>query len=254
MDSIITISKYTENIAIVNMSDIVNKNTFTDCFVETLIKTIEIIKNDKSLKVVIFRGLQDIFCAGAAKEALMGLKSGDISVKDLVLSEMMLDIPVPTIALMEGGALGGGLVLGLCCDMVILNERAMYGTNFTNLGFTPGMGCTRLLQGLVGDYIANEMMFTGKLYKGRKLKEAGLSNYVLPYDEQYEKAIGIAKIIAEKPHKTLEILKYSLSLKKKHLLMEARVHEDFMHKISFAQKEVLDIVNERYAEVGKNCK
>ena len=252
MTNILRIEMYSPEILVLNMEDNENKNTFTDRFVEELIEKISEIKSNAGIKVVIFRGLKDIFCAGAAKESLMKLKDGNLSVKDLVLSEMVLDIPVPTIALMEGSALGGGFVLGLCCDMIILNERAMYGSNFTNLGFTPGMGCTGFLKSLVGEYIANEMMFSGRLFKGRSFRERGLANYVLSSDLMFKKAVDIAFDIAGKPRKTLEILKYSLNLKKRQALQEARVNEDFMHKISFAQHEVLDIVNERYNEIRRN--
>ena len=110
------------------------------------------------------------------------------------------------------------------------------------------MGYTRLLQWLVGDFIANEMLFTGKAYKGRVFKERSMVNYVLPKDKVMDKAIQLAEIIAEKPRKTIEIMKYSVSLKKRQLLLEARVHEDFMHKISFNQPEVREIIMSRYSE------
>ena len=171
--------------------------------------------------------------------------------EDLILSELLLQIPVPVISAMEGGAVGGGLVVGLCSDIIIMAERSMYGGGFADLGFSPGMGYTRLLQGLVGEYIANEMIYTGKMYKGRVFKEKSLVNYVLPKEEVFKKAIEIAKIISEKPRNTLTTMKYSISLKKRQLLMEARVHEDFMHKITFNQKEVQEIIQARYSEFLK---
>jgi hypothetical protein len=61
-----------------------------------------------------------------------------------------------------------------------------------------------------------------------------------------KKALDIALDIDEKPRGTLEVLKYSLSLTKRKLLLEARVSEDFMHKISFAQPEVKKIIQEMY--------
>ena len=122
----------------------------------------------------------------------------------------------------------------------------MYGGGFTDLGFTPGMGFTRFLQSLVGEFIANEMIFTGKLYKGRFFGQKSLVNYVLPKDEVMPKAIELAQIISEKPRGTTEILKYSMNLKKRQLLQEARVHEDFMHKISFNQPEVKNIIEKMY--------
>ncbi len=248
MTDIVTITPHEENraIGVMRMQDEESKNTFRDEFVHALMDKLRDLQTDKSFRVILLEGLPDVFCAGASKDALMSIRSGDVEVKDLVLSELFLNVPVPVIAVMEGAALGGGFVVGLCADIVLMNERRMYGANFTNMGFTPGMGCTRLIQGLVGDYIANEMMFRGRLFKGREFRGRSLVNYILPKDQINEKALDIALDIVEKPRKTLEILKYSISLKKRQDLLEARVHEDFMHKISFHQPEVMDIINKMY--------
>ncbi len=245
---LITIDNYSDTIAIFHMNDIDGNNTFSEEFINEMIIKLNLLQNDKKYKAVILKGLPNIFCAGAAKSELMKLFEGEMSVKDLVLSELLLQIPVPVIAAMEGGAVGGGIVVGLCSDIIIMAERSMYGGGFADLGFSPGMGYTRLLQGLVGDYIANEMIYTGKMYKGRVFKEKSLVNYVLPKDDVFNKAIKMAEIISEKPRGTLTTMKYSISLKKRQLLMEARVHEDFMHKITFNQKEVQDIIQARYSE------
>ena len=235
-----------ESIGVLHMQDRESKNTFTDPFVDELMEKLRFLESDKSYKVILLLGLEDVFCAGASKDALLSIFAGEFEVKDLALSEMILNLPVPVIAAMEGAALGGGFVVALCSDIVLMNEKKMYGLNFTNLGFTPGMGCTRLIQPLVGDFVANEMMFRGRLLKGREFAGRSLVNYILPGDEIMDKALTIALDIAEKPRKTLEILKYSTSLKKRQLLLEARVHEDFMHKISFAQEEVRDIIDKMY--------
>jgi polyketide biosynthesis enoyl-CoA hydratase PksI len=248
MTELVTIEPHEANeaVGVLRMQDAASKNTFTDAFVDALMEKLRALQSDRTYKVILLVGFPDVFCAGASKDALMSIFTGDVEVKDLVLSELFLNVPVPLIAVMEGAALGGGLVVGLCADIVLMNERRMYGANFTNMGFTPGMGCTGLLQALVGEYVANEMMFRGRLIKGRDLRGRSLVNYILPQDQLHAKALDIALDIADKPRKTLEILKYSLSLKKRQALLEARVHEDFMHKISFQQPEVRDIIDKMY--------
>jgi polyketide biosynthesis enoyl-CoA hydratase PksI len=247
-DEQITIEYIDDGIAELNMNDRDNNNTFTPDFVELFLDNLDLLKNKGGLKVLIISGMKEIFCAGADKASLLKIKSNDIRVKDLVLSEKLLDLPFPVISLMEGHALGGGFVLGLCGDMILMDEKSNYGVNFIRLGFTPGMGCTRLLQGLVGEYIANEMMFTGKTFRGKHFSGKSLVNYILPKDALRDKALNLAKDIACKPLKTVEILKYSLTLKKKQLLAEARTFEDLMHTISFSQDEVLKIIEENYNE------
>ena len=244
----ISIEKHPDNeyIGVLSMHDEASKNTFTDAFVDDFIELLTTLQTDKHYKAIILKGLPDVFCAGASKEALMSIFGGGLEVKDLALSELLINIPVPVIAAMEGAALGGGFVVALCADIVLMNEKKMYGTNFTNMGFSPGMGCTRLLQGLVGDFVANEMMFRGRLMKGREYRGRSLINYILPKNEIVDKAVDIAMDIAEKPHQTLHVLKYSLALKKKQLLLDARVQEDFMHKITFGSPEVKGIIEKMY--------
>lgn len=251
MSNRMSIEAYSDTIGIFNMHDSEGNNTFGEEFIEEMIEKLNVLQSDTRFKAIIIKGLPDIFCAGAAKSELMKLFEGSLSVKDLVLSELLLQIPVPVIAAMEGGAVGGGLVVGLCADMIIMAERSMYGGGFADLGFSPGMGYTRLLQGLVGEYIANEMIYTGKMYKGKVFKEKSLVNYVLPKDKVMDKAIQLAEIISDKPRGTLTTMKYSISLKKRQLLLEARVHEDFMHKITFNQPEVKDIIEKMYAKYKK---
>lgn len=250
MSEIITLDRLPEgeHIGVLHLRDEVSRNTFTDEFVEAFMDQLRAIQGGCEYKVIILKGLPDVFCAGASKEALMSLFGGDVNVKDLELSELLLNVPIPLIAAMEGAALGGGFVVALCCDIVLMNERRMYGANFTNMGFSPGMGCTGLIQSLVGDFIANEMMLRGRLFKGKTFKGRSLVNYVLPEEKVMKKAIDIALDIDEKPKGTIEVLKYSLTSKKKKALIDARVREDFMHKITFAQPEVKSMIEELYNE------
>lgn len=247
----ITIKEHSKEIAIFHMHDKAQNNSFHEEFINKMIELLNRLQENKTYKTVILQGLPDIFCAGAAKSELRKLIKGNMDVKDLVLSELLLQIPVPTIAAMEGGCVGGGLVVGLCCDIMIMAERSMYGGGFADLGFSPGMGYTRLLQALVGEFMANEMIYTGKLFKGKVFRERSQVNYVLPKEKVLPKAIQLAEIIAEKPRGTLATMKYSMNLKRRQLLQEARVHEDFMHKITFNQPEVQKIIEERYSEFIK---
>ncbi|MDD5067031.1 MAG: polyketide synthase, partial [bacterium] len=200
-------------------------------------------------KVLILSGMKDVFSAGAEKQNLLDLCEGKVFVKDLVISEKLINAPFPVIAAMEGHAVGGGLVMAVCCDIVIAARESRYGAVFMSLGFTPGMGCTTLLAELVGPYIASEMMFTAKLFKGSELAEKGTNiNYILPREEVMKKAEDIALQISEKNVKSINLLKYSLSAKKKKLLVEARLQEDMMHRLSFAFPETKKTIEEMYGK------
>jgi len=236
-----------DGIAHLAMRDEANKNLFSDDFIHELVAAIEQAEALRP-KVMLLSGLPEVFAAGAEKKNLMDLCDGKVHVKDLVISERLVHASFPIIAAMEGHALGGGLVMAACCDMVIAARESRYGVVFMGLGFTPGMGCTKLLQGLVGPQLASEMMFTAKRFRGSELASMWHNfNYILPRNEVMPKAWTIARQIAEKNINSIYLLKYALSAEKKKLLIEARVQEDYMHKISFAYPETRGAIEEFYA-------
>ena len=234
-------------IATLKMIDTQGKNIFSHAFVEAFVKELDIIEAAEP-KVMIIQGLDDVFSGGADKESLMELASGQIVVRDLIISERLINTRFPVIAAMEGHAMGGGLVIGLCADIVLAARESRYGAVFMTMGFTPGMGTTTLLQQLVGPYIAAEMMYTGKRFKGKELAEKGCGfNYILPKAEVLAKAKDVALQIAERNQKSVGLLKYALSAPKKKLLIDARLQEDMMHTISFGFPETKEIIQSFYA-------
>ncbi len=199
-------------------------------------------------KIVIIQGTSQVFCAGGAKDSLIGLTEGRVTVDDLIITDLIVGAPFPVVAAMEGHAMGGGLVMGAACDIVLAARESRYGAVFMNMGFTPGMASTTLLPQLLGPYTAAEMMYTGKRFKGKELANRGTHiNYILPRAEIMAKAEDIATQMAEKPRESLYLLKHSLGAVKKKLVIEARLQEDLMHKISFNLPETQSIIKEFYA-------
>jgi len=240
-----------EGVAVLWLHDEINNNAFTEAFVDAMMERLARIEQDQSVKVCLFKGLPNVFCAGAHKDMLLELAEGKSLPTDIKLSGALLDVPVPTIAAMEGHAVGGGLSLGLCCDMVLMARESRYGCSFMNMGFTPGMGITRLLQDAVGEHIAAEMMFGGQMFKGSHFETRSKINYVLPKTKVLPKAMSVARRIAEKPRTAVELLKRSLSVRRRQAFEEARTVEAMMHKLSFADPETIQRIQENYARSRK---
>lgn len=237
-----------EGVATLTMNDTEKKNIFSDAFISELVEGIDKIEKMEP-KVMILQGLPEVFSGGADKKNLMDLVDGNVHVKDLIISEKLINTPFPVIAAMEGHAIGGGLVMAACADIVLASLESWYGVVFMSLGFTPGMGATTLLQDLFGPFLANEMMFTGKRYKGKHLKEASTHiNYILPRAEVMKKAHDVALQIAQNNLRSISLLKYALSARKKKLLIEARVQEDFMHRLSFGFPETRKTIEDYYVQ------
>jgi polyketide biosynthesis enoyl-CoA hydratase PksI len=113
--------------------------------------------------------------------------------------------------------------------------------NFLDLGFTPGMGTTVLLEHVLSPALAHELMFSGEGRLGRDFEGKSCINYVLPRDEVLPKAFDLAARIVEKP------LKCAVSSSRRQAFEAARTSESLMHTISFAQPNATELVAGAFA-------
>ena len=245
-NELIKLSYDSYGIANLKMLDVSGKNGLTPLFVEKLIHYLNEVKTNEDVKVLLITGLEDVFCSGADLDTLVKLCKKEIKPVDIILSKMLLDIPVPVISAMEGHAIGGGLALGLCADMAILAEESRYGCSFMNMGFTPGMGITKLMEHYMSPAIAQEMQYTGNFYLGKSLIGKTNFNYILPKAEVLEKAHILAEAMAEKPRKALSVLKRYQSMRRRQLFEETYSLETMMHELTFNEEEILKTIQENY--------
>ncbi len=105
--------------------------------------------------------------------------------------------PVPTIAAVNGFALGGGCEIALACDMRIAAENALFGFPEVGLGILPGMGGTQRLPRLIGPGLANELIFSGRRVEAAEAKEMGLVNRVVAQGEALNAAQQLATEISK---------------------------------------------------------
>lgn len=247
-DPRIRLERDDRGVAVLSMQDPEGKNTLGESFVELLTERLTELSEDRDAKVCVLTGLPDVFCAGGDKDMLMNLAKGEVAATDIMVSRAVLEVPIPMIAAMAGHAVGGGLTLGLCCDIVLMAKESSYGCSFMNMGFTPGMGTTRLLQMAMGEFVAAEMMYGGQFFHGSHFEGRSNINHVLPSEKVQGRAVKIARRIADKPRHALELLKRSLSLPKRQAFEEARTTESFMHELCFSREETLALIQERYEE------
>ncbi len=104
--------------------------------------------------------------------------------------------PVPTIAAVNGYALGGGCEVAIACDVRIAAENATFGFPEVSLGILPGMGGTQRLPRLIGPAFAKELIFTSRRIGAEEAREIGLVNRVVPQGEALKVAKELAAEIA----------------------------------------------------------
>ena len=226
-----------DGVAVVTMCDAPGKNALSHAMAAALGEAFGAIARDPGLRCVVLAGLDEVFSSGASREVIDDLVSGRRDAGELLLPRLLLECPLPCIAAMAGYAVGGGFALGMAADIVFLAEESRYCLNFMDLGFTPGMGTTGLLEHTLSAAVAHELLYSGEARRGRDF--AGLSgiNHILPRARVLPQALDLAARIAEKPRPALVALKRVLSLPRRQVFEAARTQETLMHAICFAHPD-----------------
>ncbi len=154
--------------------------------------------DDVRALVVSGRG-ERAFCAGSHIGEFGGLR-GRVAEDKLLLEKLvyrqLANLPMPTIAAIEGDALGGGLELALCCDLRIASARARLGMPEVRLAVLPGSGGTQRLPRIVGPARAKELILTGRILAADEAERIGLVNRVVPAGEAVAASVATAEEIA----------------------------------------------------------
>jgi enoyl-CoA hydratase len=141
------------------------------------------------------------FCAGSHIGEFEGLR-GQVAEGKLLLEKLvyrqLAELPMPTIAAIEGDAIGGGLELALCCDLRIASDRARLGLPEVRLAVIPGSGGTQRLPRIVGPARAKELILTGRIIDADEAGRIGLVNQVVPAGTALSAADALAEEIAER--------------------------------------------------------
>jgi len=186
-------------------------NTLNSEVFSELKQLIESVKKDENIKVIILTGAGDkAFVAGTDVLEMKNLSC--IEARNFAkLAGEVIDgieyIDKPTIAAVNGFALGGGCELSMACDLRIASENAKFGQPEINLGLIPGSGGTQRLPRLIGIARAKELLYTGKIIDAKEALNIGLVNKVVSHSQLMEEAIKIAGTMAEKSSVTLQLMK-----------------------------------------------
>lgn len=175
------------------------------------------IEKDLSIRAVILTGAGPAFCAGGNVKQMRdktGIAEGspaDIratyrhGIQRLPLALMNLE--VPTIAAVNGPAVGAGCDLACMCDIRIASETARFASSFVKLGIIPADGGAWLLPRAVGASKAAEMIFTGDAFSAEAALEMGLVSSVTTAEGLMDEAMALAKRIAVNPPQALRMAK-----------------------------------------------
>jgi len=178
------------------------KNSFSKLMIKEFREAIADVSLDSSVRCVILKSeVPKVFCAGADLKERLAMPDDEISSFVSGLRDTMsavANIPVPTIAAIEGVAFGGGLELALACDMRVAGSEAQLGLTETALAIIPGAGGSQRLPRLIGVAKAKELIFTATRLSSQEALALGLINHSVPTGQAVIKAEAIAASIVDK--------------------------------------------------------
>ena len=238
----VVVTEVADGVRQIRMQDRRSKNTFSDELCDGLVDAFARVGSDENCRAVILTGYDNYFASGGTQESLLSLAEGRGRFSDRDLYSLALDCPVPVVAAMQGHGVGGGFVIGLFCDVVVMSRESLYTTNFMKYGFTPGMGATLIVPSKLGPALGDEMLLTAGSYRGEDLRRRGVPFAVLPRAEVGTRALETAIAMAEAPRLSLVTLKDHLVAETRRRLAETVRREIGMHELTFAQPEVVDRV------------
>lgn len=178
-----------------------------------MLDALDDLRGDEEVRVVLFTGAGDkAFVAGADIQEFVErtpLEQRRAMAGPLIFDEIA-NFPKPTIAVINGLALGGGCELALACDFRIASDTARLGQPEINLGLIPGGGGTQRLPRLVGSGQAMRLVLTGDLIDAADAQRMGLVEIVIPAGDLRSGALEIARRVAAKSPLALQMAKMAV--------------------------------------------
>lgn len=166
-------------------------------------EAVDAIIKDETIRALIITGEGRSFVAGAdiAAQSVLDMQGGRTwGQKGSAIFRKIELLEIPTIAAVNGFALGGGCELALSCDLIVASEKAKFGQPEVGLGITPGFSGTQRLPRRVGAGKAKELIFTGEIIRAQEAEKIGLVNRTVSQEKLMEECLALAeKIIKNGP-------------------------------------------------------
>ena len=198
-----------DGVATLTLNNPSERNTLTAPMVAEIVSAMDSVEADASVGAVVVTGAAPAFCAGAnlgnlaeaTKESLGGIYEGFLRIARS---------PLPTIAAVNGAAVGAGMNLALGCDLRLAARRAKFDTRFLQIGIHPGGGHTWMLRRIVGPQATFAGVVFGEIMDGAEAERVGLVHRCVDDDQLLEVAHAIAVRAAAAPRELVVEVKRTI--------------------------------------------
>ena len=192
-----------DGIAILHLNRVDRKNALGKELTDQLIQELDNLSSQEDrIRVMVLRSLvPGIFCAGADLKERLDMREEEVPKMSALFRKTfarLASLSFPTIAAIDGHALGGGLEMALACDLRIGASNAKIGLVETRLAIIPGAGGTQRLPRIVGVAKAKELILTGSMLEGEEALKVGLVNQVVQQTSSGDAAFQASLKLAEK--------------------------------------------------------
>lgn len=199
------------------------RNALDNAMVDSLQQQVNEIASRAEVRLVVLRGAGGTFCAGADIAdwvAPSNATAADQSVRGNRAFDALAALPVPSVAVLEGTAVGGGLELAMACDLRLAADDAVIGLPELGLGNLPSWGGTARIVAVAGLGVARHLLLSGELVSGARAADLRLVTDSAPNGSLDELvAAHVGRLLAAEPH-ALALAKANLATFDRHLAAE----------------------------------
>ena len=196
------VDRPSEGVVLITLDNPAQRNAMSDAMTQSWVTAIDDLAGDRSVRAVVVTGEGSAFCSGGNTGWIASEPDAEVDhlrTRMIAFYRAWLSIrrlEVPTIAAVNGPAIGAGLCLALACDLRYAAASATLGVPFVKLGMSPGMAATYLLPNVVGEAHARDLLLTGRMVDAEESLRLGLVSRVSSdetfLDDVLETAAGIA--------------------------------------------------------------
>ncbi|HST10876.1 MAG TPA: enoyl-CoA hydratase [Terriglobales bacterium] len=197
------------------------KNAMTSSMYMAFADLLNDTAKDDRIRVVLWHGAGDSFCAGNDVEDFLKNPPGPGESPQARLMNAFINFEKPLIAAVQGGAVGGGTTMLTHCDFVYAGESAKFQMPFINLGLVPEFGSTYSVPARFGHIRAAELILLAQPFDAKRAAELGLVTRVVPDQKLLATATETAQTLAEKPAGALQACKRLIKLPSREPLEQA---------------------------------
>ena len=201
-----------DGVAVIQMNNPKAMNALEDELSAELLSAYKDVAADPAVGAVILTGAEKAFCAGGdLKKLNEGFPTAEAgydymkSFREMVTT--FLNMPKPTIAAVNGFAVGAGFCIAMQADLILASDKAKFGMAFANVGLIPDLAGLYTLPRLVGLQRAKELVFTGRTIGAEEAGAMGIVNRVVPHEQRLDEAQKLARRLADGPRVALRMAK-----------------------------------------------